>query len=285
MISARATMIVVALITTGCLLALNTPQAWAQETPASDDEDSSLLNEAIQLLEDADLRSLLEDRQLLQDIGDLQEKLPDKDAVINEAQKRLLDLQASGQIPSEEIKEAAKAVLDHPSQDLTVASSGSDVLGPEPKKAPRKLDEAAAEKTINFKTYGGMHMDYKKRVMVFEEDVVVTDDEFEIQCDLLDVHLDETDQLERAIATGKMVIINGKDSEGNPMEARCQRAIYDGHSIVLRGWPEISNGGRTIKAKSAKTVMGFDIEENDELKPWVDGPIDGDLKKPAEKKP
>ena len=113
----------------------------------------------------------------------------------------------------------------------------------------------------------------------------MTDDEFEIECDDLDVYLDEQNQVKRAIASGEMVVINGEDPEGNPLEARCKRAIYEGDRIILRGWPEISNAGRSLKAKSAKTVMGFEIGEGDALKPWVSGPFDGALKKPSEEKP
>mgnify|MGYP002632410347 CR=1 FL=1 len=293
MITARTLMIVVAIAATSWTLGLNVPRSLAQEDapkkepdPAvEEDEEIPLLQEAIQLLEDADLNSLLEDRKLLQNLGDLQDQLPDTDTIMNEAQKRLLDLQASGDLPSEEIKAAASKVLDHPSQDSKDPVSGTSVLGPKPKKAVRQLDAAEQDKTIKIDTYGSMTIDYEKRVMVFKEDVVVTDEEFEIECDVLNVYLDEEMQVKRAIALGKMVIIKGEDPDGIPLEAHCQEAIYEGDRIILRGWPEISNAGRTIKAKSAKTEMGFDIREDDALKPWVDGPFDGALKKPSEKKP
>ena len=116
--------------------------------------------------------------------------------------------------------------------------------------------------------------------MVFKEDVVVRDAEFEIQCDVLDVFLDEDMKVKRAIASGKMVVITGADRDGNPMDARCQRAIYEGDRITLRGWPQISSVGRTIKARASTTVMGFDIGEDESLDYWVKGPVDGALKKP-----
>ena len=155
---------------------LSTAQTQESDVPAKapdavpkEDEEIPLLEEAIQLLEDADLNSLLEDRQLLQDLGDLQEKLPDTDTIINEAQKRLLDLQASGDLPSEEIKAAVSKELDHPSQDNKEAVSGTSVLGPQPKKAVRQIGASEEEqnKTIKIDTYGSMTVDYKKRVMSF----------------------------------------------------------------------------------------------------------------------
>ncbi len=263
-------------------LALASNQLPAQD--AEDAEDEELLREAVQLIEAAKEASDLEDRQILQD---LENKIPGSSELLkgaaNRLQKELRSSPATG-APSE--------TTTHPAQKSDTPVSATDVLGQPPTKAPSTVAKDES-KLIDIRTYGSITTDLKNRIFILKEDVHVREDKIDIRCDKLEVHFHEMldddgdaksngdnglGDVKEAIATGGMVIISGKDQDGNPVEARCKRAVMRGDKVYLRGRPEIRSAGKTIRATSERTHMIF--TKGDGLNAEVIGPTDTVLTKP-----
>ncbi len=239
-------------------LAINTllsPLAWAQE-----EEDLALFKDALEELKKANLTEELELRRLLQD-ADL-ESLADPDEAIRMAKERMKDLQESGFISPDVLDKAASAVgLESGTSDENVAST--DVLGPPPLKAPKTKPENPLEGMISIENSGKFVGSTDDGVLVFSDDVFVTTDQFTMRCDRLEVHLEEPDPnkgandrgIKSVVATGRMVVIKGIDEKDQPVEARCQTAIYQDDVMYLRDWPELKMGERMVKAKDKSAYI------------------------------
>lgn len=249
----------------------------AQEANSQEAEDLDLFQEAVKLLEEAKLSDVLDERKVLQEL-DL-EAIPDTDAILDEARNRLKDLQEQGVI-APELVETIEASSSKSRESTT--GGASDVLGPGPQKAPRVTPEAPSDMiTIeNSRKFAGS---LDEGILVFEGDVLVTsDDEFTLRCDKLVVHLNEKrDKIELAIATGRMVIIDGSSEEG-PVEARCQEAVYRENILHLRLWPEVSMPGRLWKAQNREASLKLVVDEDGNIDPKADGGFAMSFKKPEE---
>ena len=120
------------------------------------------------------------------------------------------------------------------------------VLTDEPKPATRP--DAVSKGTLTAK--GGGVVDPKKKVSVFQDDVVLKLEPFTIRCDLLQVAYDDKDaeskdnivKLKEAIATGDMVVITRINKDGEPEEARCRKAVYADEKLTLTGRPQLQSG-------------------------------------------
>lgn len=257
-------------------IALTSPLSLAQKTV--EDEDLDLFKEAVQVLEKAKLSDALDERRILQDL-DL-EKIPDAEAVIKEAKERLkeLELQAQGVI-TEDALDQVSDILNQENGGEEAASS-TDVLGPAPPKAPKiKVQSEHDMITIeNSRKFAGS---LEEGIFVFEGDVWVTsDDGMEIRCDKLEVFLNEERKRPRlAIATGRMVVIEGSSDDG-PVEAKCQYAVYQEDVMYLRQWPEVSMPGRILKARDKDAYIKLVVDEDGNVDPEINGNITTSLRKP-----
>ena len=273
----------------------------AQED-VEDQEDKDLLNKAIDLLETAKLDDVLQERRLLQEL-DL-EAIPDAEGAIEQAKAKLKELQESGVIPPEVINkvagEGAKLGLGG-TEDETPAAA-NDLIGAAPKKAVKALpDDGSDIITIeNSKQFTG---DLKEGIMVFEGDVLVTNGGPDVEmpltlrCDKLTAYLEdekgeEANEVQKkgsvgglrsAVATGRMVVINTKvlnekTGEWEPVEARCQEAVFDGDKLYLYKWPELNMPGRMMKAKDSSAYVEATMGKDGMFKPQ--GAFKISLKKP-----
>jgi hypothetical protein len=260
--------------------------AWSQEEEA--DEDLDLLKEAIQVLEKAKLSDELKDRRILQDLED---KLPDADKIIDLTKARIKNLQAKGLITKDALSKAASVVGADVKEVQEENEVSTGVLGPAPKKAIKfSPTEAGDDITIeNSRQFAG---NLDTGILVFEEDVVmhVQRDNMTVLCEKLEVRLDETAKekdgkmggVKTAIASGPMVVINALNDKGEPVEARCQLAIYEKDRIYLRLWPEVSMPGRLLKAQDKAAYIELLIGEDGEIEPRIHGKIKITIKKPED---
>lgn len=250
----------------------------AQAQDREEEDDLDLFKEAVQLLERAKLSDALDQRRILQDL-DI-EAIPDTEKIINEAKNRLKELQAQGLVSPEVLDQVREAVEgDSPE----APSSSSDVLGPEPEKALKftAVDRSDMITIENSRKFAGSLDD---GILVFVGNVLVrSDDEFTLRCDRLEVHLDDAQEVELAVATGRMVIIEGSSEDG-PVEARCQHAVYRKDVMHLREWPEISMPGRLWKARDKDASIKLVVDENGKIDPEAEGNFQISLKKPESEK-
>ena len=243
---------------------------------AQDDSDLSelkILERASEILDTAKLRDVLEERQLLQDL-DLK-SLKDPRDVLKLAKEELKQLQEEGVIPIDAIRNAVEGQLDAKEEK----GVSTDLLGPEPLKGTKvKADEEA--QWITIENSENVASNFDEGLFVFVGDVLVnfpgTDPEspFTLRCDKLIVELqDETagsksrKGLHKAIATGRMVVINGKNDKGEPVEARCKQAVFRQDKVFLRQWPELTTPGTTIKAKDAEAFIEATIGKKNNFEP------------------
>lgn len=254
---------------------------FAQET--QEDEDLELLRENLELLKEAKLSDELEDRRLLQDL-DLSE-LPKAEEVIEEAKARVRELQKNGFLVKEAIDATAAVAGNSATEEAK--TSASDILGPPPEKAPTGPLE---------KQPGMLYLDHSQTgtgsleegILVYEGDVVVTSDEFTLRCDKLEVFLDELKNLKRAIATGRMVVIEASNDDG-PIEARCQLAVYEADKddpeksvMYLRIWPEIKMPpSRLVTAQEKKAYVKLIVDDDGNMRHELNGKFSGSGRKPA----
>ncbi len=234
-----------------CCIALATASCLMAQDEVSEDEkeDFKLLKSLVEVLDKASLSDVLEDRKRLQDL-DLNDLPGAKEIVKEELQK----LQASGVIPIEAIRNAVEGGLEGREE----TGSSSDLLGPEPKKGLKVAEEEVGG-WLTVENSKSMVFDQVKSTMVCEGDVLVTDkgdgveNPFSLRCDKLVVHFKVNEEGERdlssAMATGRMVVINGSNEKGEPLEARCKEAVFRDKTIILRGWPELTMPDGFIKAQ------------------------------------
>ena len=258
--------------------------AWAQDE--EDDEDLDLFKEAVQLLEKAKLSDELKDRRILQD---LENKLPDADEVIDLAKAHAKELQAKGIIAKDTLSKAAAVVGTDIKETEEANASSTGVLGPAPVKA-KKIGPTEVGGNITIENTRQFAGNLDDGILVFEEDVVmnIEKDNLTVRCDKLEVHLDNSEDekdgngrsVKTAIATGRMVVINALNEKGEPMEARCQLAIWEKDRMYLRLWPEVSMPGRLLKAQDKAAYIEAVVGEDGKIDPRIHGRIKITLKKP-----
>lgn len=71
------------------------------------------------------------------------------------------------------------------------------------------------------------------------------------------------DKLERAIATGREVVVTKKMEDGEPQIAKARKATYfaDREEVLLEIWPQVQRGNNLVMAKSKDTVIILKGEE------------------------
>ncbi len=256
------------------LLATSALHVQSQDPDGKEAEDLALFREAIQFLEKAKLSDVLDERRLLQDL-DI-EAIPETDQILDEARDRLKDLQEQGVIAPEAVSQVEAAVNGAPA----ATGGAAGVLGPAPEKAPRRAKEPLGE-MITIENSRKFASSLDEGILVFEGDVLVTsEDEFTLRCDKLEVHLKEDrKEIKLAIATGRMVVINGSSDEG-PVEARCQYAVYRENDLHLRIWPEVSMPGRLWKARDRDASIKLVVDKDGNIDPEASGDFEISLKKP-----
>ncbi len=246
---------------------------------ATEEEDVDLLKQAMELLEEAKLSDVLDERRILQDLE--LDELPDKETIIREAKEHLkeLQLQAQGVITQDALDQVADVVNEEPREEK---ASSTDVLGAPPEKAikispPEENDMITIE---NSEKFAGSAED---GILVFQGDVLAgISSDLTMRCDKLEVHLDEAQkEAKLAIATGRMVVIEGSSEKG-PVEARCQYAVYKGDVMYLRLWPEVSMSGRLLKAQDKDAYIKLVVDENKNLDYEIFGHITTSIRKPEE---
>ena len=254
---------------------LTAPHARPQES--GEDEDLHLLREAVQLLEKAKLSHELEDRRISQD----REALSQAEDAIEQARGRLRQLQASGIIPREALSSNRRS-----STDGEGSGNSTDVLGPEAEKAT-KAAPGEDKATITIEASKRSVANRDEGILVFEEDVFMTiDGNLTVRCDKLEVYLDETrDRVKRAIASGRMVAVDGTNEKGEPVKARCQLAIYERDRMYLRLWPEVSMPRGWVKAADKATYFELIVGEDGIVDLQIHGGPSKAAFKSAEKKP
>ncbi|MBL9142349.1 MAG: peptidyl-prolyl cis-trans isomerase [Verrucomicrobiaceae bacterium] len=69
-------------------------------------------------------------------------------------------------------------------------------------------------------------------------------------------------QIDKAIATGKLVTVSYHDSKGRAYEGSGQHLSYDAEkgTLTLKGWPTVSDGKNVIAATAASTMMIVDVK-------------------------
>jgi lipopolysaccharide export system protein LptA len=132
---------------------------------------------------------------------------------------------------------------------LTVLSM-SVLTAEEPKKAP--LDEVKkkemGETVITSKK---LVYDYKRRIAVFDGDVVAADPEIKMQAETMTVWFDETNTLKRAMAKGEVkAVYQDKTATG-------QIVVYD------------ASKGRLEITGNATLVRGKDSIKGDKITVWL----------------
>lgn len=249
------------------LLVSVAPCGYAQDT--KEQEEGDLLKKLEGLLDGAKDLKLLEERRLLQDL-DLKE-LSNPEEVMKQAKAKLQELQAEGVIPIEAIRKAVEGGL---AGDDEEKGATTGVLGDAP---PKGVKKAAEEETdwLTIENSNSSVGDMEEGVLVFDGDVMVTNKGIDNQepmmlfCDRLIAKLVDVEdekgnkekKLSSATATGRMVVINGTNADGEPVEARCQEAIFKGDDkVILRKWPEMSMQGRLIKAKDKNAKIEFSMD-------------------------
>ena len=128
------------------------------------------------------------------------------------------------------------------------------------------------------------------QVVIFEENVVVTNPEFVMHSDRLTAYFkredaggEETEEgaagaaapgggnnLERAVATGREVVVRKAIAGGEPQIAKARKATYfaDREEVMLEIWPQVQRGNNLVIAKSKDTVI---ILKGEEM--VVNGPV------------
>ena len=132
-------------------------------------------------------------------------------------------------------------------------------------------------KKVRIVCKGNSFYDQSGNVMLFRKDVVAEHPGFRINCEEMEVLLEDNtvgfgdhaksaapgkgrdaSGIRRAVAMGKGSLIDlvRFTPKGNLM-GKCGYAIYDGRTgdIELHDWPVVSNGTRVYRAKKKETIM------------------------------
>ena len=129
------------------------------------------------------------------------------------------------------------------------------------------------------------------QVVIFEDNVVVTNPEFVMKSDRLIAYFkrgaeegaepegaegaepakeEGGNQLERAVATGREVVVRKLIADGEPQIAKARKATFfaDRQEVMLEIWPQVQRGKNLVIAKSKDTVI---ILKGEEM--VVNGPV------------
>ena len=272
-----------------CCLALATASCLMAQDEVSEDEkeDLKLLKSLVEVLDKASLSDVLEDRKRLQDLD-----LSDLPAAGEMLKDELKKLRADGVILPDAIRQAVEGGLEGKEE----AGNSNDLLGPEPLKGQKVATEDAGE-WITIENSKYMVGDPESGVIVFEGDVLVTnkapgvENPFAMRCDKLVAHYEQKtlakddgdgkQRLSFAEATGRMVVINGFNNKGEPVEARCKTAVFRDKTITLRGWPELTMPGSFLKAQNNEAyIMATTVEGSSTFTPH--GAFQAKVRKAAE---
>jgi lipopolysaccharide transport protein LptA len=132
---------------------------------------------------------------------------------------------------------AAHAVLAEDVQAPAAPGDAAVVSVAKKKKSPEKnLSEAARESVI---TATRIEFDNKEGVILFDENVMVDDAQFQMRADRLLVFMEGTNDVQQLMAVGHVNITNESRS------ASCDKAVYtkkDGQ-IVMTGNARLIQGG------------------------------------------
>ncbi len=164
---------------------------------------------------------------------------------------------------------------------------------PGPKPAPRTKRKAKKGKVIEINCTGGAIFSAtgdpegkvapdapeKPPIIIFEENVTVQHPNFHITCDKLIAYMKKTSEkkegaektapgastsgkeeeggIERAVATGREVIVRKVAADGKVKIGKARRVTYDDDSgdVTLEIWPQVRDGDNVQLAKSADAIM------------------------------
>jgi lipopolysaccharide transport protein LptA len=147
------------------------------------------------------------------------------------------------------------------------AAPGGDVrpgeLNPKPFKRKAEGDP------VRITNDGATHFDSEKGVVTYTENVQVFHPNLYIKCDRLVVTMakDDDDEsqgdesgIEKAVATGRTVLIQRLAEDGEVKVAQCRHATYIGATehMILRIWPQVQEGRNLVIGTSAETIMVLD---------------------------
>lgn len=169
-------------------------------------------------------------------------------------------------------------------------------VGDEPAPEPVAVGEGAKPETV-IDADGQVIFDGSDRfgkdyqVVIFEENVRVTNPDFKMTSDRLTAYFkrpekpaptegetpapeggdgEEGNQLERAVASGREVTVIKEVAGGEPQIAKARKATYfaDREEVMLEIWPQVQRGQNLVIAKSKDTVI---VLKGDEM--IVKGPV------------
>ncbi len=198
---------------------------------------------------------------------------------------------------------AAAPALRAPDREVPAAGgSGKKAAG-----GPTKKAAAPPPSEINIRSEDAVYLDANQALAIFTEDVVLDHPQFHMTSDKLEVYFiketpkkeepekkdggnppagpgvppvaqpaegpaapSEDAKLKQAIATGRKVVIQKLDENGDPQIGICRHLTYEGATgdIILREMPQVQRGSNVIIARDSSTYMV--LKQNGELK--VHGP-------------
>ena len=175
------------------------------------------------------------------------------------------------------------ALLDDDRKPAPVGSgTRKPVPGAERKKPNAKKKEEPKE--IEIEAQGGSTFNSKANLVVFEKEVKVNDPRFDLICDKLIVFLKKDAKegespLDKAIATGKKVVVRKVGAEGEVQIGQARKVTFEGATgdIILQDWPQVQSGFKLIQARSQGTIIT--LNENGKMN--VEGPSYTKIIQPA----
>jgi lipopolysaccharide transport protein LptA len=204
--------------------------ADAVKASATTNVEQSLVAKVSQAEEEV---KLLEDRnaQAEAEIKALKEKLAEEKAEKEKAQKRV---QYMLNPEPDERPLPKKETVENSSEEEKPAVSSSPVkamvkVEQSGKKAPKKKKELTGREAVI--TADRTDYDRKEGIILFDRNVYVDDEQYQMHADRLFVFLDGTNDLKRLVAIGNVSITNDDKT------ASCTRATYHkaSHRIVMYG--------------------------------------------------
>ncbi|HUF63178.1 MAG TPA: hypothetical protein VMN36_13965 [Verrucomicrobiales bacterium] len=158
-------------------------------------------------------------------------------------------------IPTQTAPPRARTV-DSPDQDPGDRSDEafpSDELLSSP---PAKAKPDGVFRFVTIRCSGRTVVDFEKFVVVYQEDVILEHPEFRLTCDELVVYRGEGDsEIKKAVATGRMVVIQRRNPAGVLEEARCRKAVFENDQLVLLEYPQIRRDRVLHRATSSRTKL------------------------------
>jgi len=149
------------------------------------------------------------------------------------------------------------------------------------KARPKKVEE---KREVEILAQGGSTFNKAANLVVFEREVTVNHPQFDLLCDQLIVFLkaevkEGESAFDRAIATGKKVIVRKVGADGEVQIGQARKVTFDKKSgnIILEDWPQVQSGFKLIKARAQSTIITL----NEDGKMNVDGPNHTTIIQPA----